>query len=106
MNCVDFHCMKGSPLFYIYYQCIEIVKNPLIKFVIPFVLLVIAKCLLFSLLKKSDTEIEFSTLFRLGSNDFHLLETRNNVDKDNLIANISLYALTWPKLNFGSFEII
>ena len=25
---------------------------------------------------------------------------------DNLIANISLYALTWPKLNFGSFEII
>ena len=25
---------------------------------------------------------------------------------DNLIANISLYALSWPKLNFGSFEII
>ena len=38
----------------------------------------------FSLLKKSDTEIEFSTLFRLGSNDFHLLETRNDVDKAKL----------------------
>jgi hypothetical protein len=25
---------------------------------------------------------------------------------DNLIANISLYASSWPKLNFGSFEII
>ena len=25
---------------------------------------------------------------------------------DNLIANISLYELSWPKLNFGSFEII
>ena len=25
---------------------------------------------------------------------------------DNLIANISLYALSWPKLNFGSFETI
>jgi hypothetical protein len=28
---------------------------------------------------------------------------------DNLIANISLYALSWPKLNFGcylTFEII
>ena len=25
---------------------------------------------------------------------------------DNLIANIRLYALSWPKLNFGSFEII
>jgi hypothetical protein len=25
---------------------------------------------------------------------------------DDLIANISLYALSWPKLNFGSFEII
>ena len=25
---------------------------------------------------------------------------------DNFIANISLYALSWPKLNFGSFEII
>jgi hypothetical protein len=25
---------------------------------------------------------------------------------DNLIANISLYALSWPKLNFGSFEMI
>ena len=24
----------------------------------------------------------------------------------HLIANISLYALSWPKLNFGSFEII
>ena len=23
----------------------------------------------------------------------------------NLIANISLYALSWPKLNFGSFEV-
>ena len=34
----------------------------------------------FSLLKKSDTEIEFSTLFRLGSNDLDLLETRNNVN--------------------------
>ena len=72
--------MKGSPLFYIYYQCKEIVKNPLIKFVISFVLLVIANFFFLSLLKKSDTQIEFSTLFRLGSNDFHLLETRNNVD--------------------------
>ena len=84
MTCVDFHCMKGSPLFYIYYQCKEIVKDLLIKFVIPFILLVIAKFLFFSLLKKSDTQIEFSTLFRLGSNDFHLLETRNNVDKAKL----------------------
>ena len=25
---------------------------------------------------------------------------------DNLIENISLCALSWPKLNFGSFEII
>ena len=25
---------------------------------------------------------------------------------NNLIGNISLYALNWPKLNFGSFEII
>jgi hypothetical protein len=25
---------------------------------------------------------------------------------DNLIANISLYALSWPEFNFGSFEII
>jgi hypothetical protein len=25
---------------------------------------------------------------------------------DNLIATISLYALSWPKLNFGSFEMI
>jgi hypothetical protein len=25
---------------------------------------------------------------------------------DDLIANISLYALSWPELNFGPFEII
>jgi hypothetical protein len=25
---------------------------------------------------------------------------------DNLIANISLYASSWPKLNFGSLEIV
>ena len=60
------------------------------------------------LFKKDQSDEQLKTVAFIAGKSENPADQKNFIrfSINNLIANISLYALSWPKLNFGSFEII